>query len=73
LALKICVPYQQLSVYATELENLQVACELLRKLHRFISLKKRLELQLPSNVALVERDLTAAALTIYELGFYFIK
>lgn len=49
--------------YATELENLQSTCELLRKLHRFISLKRRLEVQLATS----DRDISAAALTIYEL------
>jgi hypothetical protein len=42
---------------------LQLTCELLRKLHRFILLKRRLEAQLSTS----DRDLSTAALTVYEL------
>ncbi|KAI9254403.1 Golgi transport complex subunit 5-domain-containing protein [Helicostylum pulchrum] len=65
LAHKIRDPYKQLVIYATQLENMQTTCELLRKLHRFILLKRRLEVQLaPDNL---DRDISTAALTIYEL------
>lgn len=63
LSQKIRGPYQELVKYATELENLQLTCELLRKLHRFILLKLRLEAQLGTS----DRDISTAALTIYEL------
>ncbi|KAG2213786.1 hypothetical protein INT46_005241 [Mucor plumbeus] len=63
LSHKIRDPYKQLSTYATQLENLQLTCELLRKLHRFILLKRRLEAQLSTS----DRDLSTAALTVYEL------
>lgn len=44
---------------------MQTTCELLRKLHRFILLKRRLEIQLaPDNL---DRDISTAALTIHEL------
>ncbi|CEP16124.1 hypothetical protein [Parasitella parasitica] len=56
-------PYKQLKTYATQLENLQLTCELLRKLHRFILLKRRLETQLSTS----DRDISTAALTVYEL------
>lgn len=65
LAHKIRDPYKQLSIYATQLENMQTACELLRKLHRFILLRRRLEAQLAHNNN--DRDISTAALTIYEL------
>ncbi|EPB89138.1 hypothetical protein HMPREF1544_04005 [Mucor circinelloides 1006PhL] len=63
LSHKIRDPYKQLCTYATQLENLQLTCELLRKLHRFILLKRRLEAQLSTS----DRDISTAALTIYEL------
>ncbi|KAI8647395.1 Golgi transport complex subunit 5-domain-containing protein [Parasitella parasitica] len=63
LSQKIRDPYKQLKTYATQLENLQLTCELLRKLHRFILLKRRLEAQLSTS----DRDISTAALTIYEL------
>ncbi|KAG2203028.1 hypothetical protein INT47_013244 [Mucor saturninus] len=63
LAHKIRDPYNQLVMYATQLENMQITCELLRKLHRFILLKRRLEIQLQSH----DRDISTAALTLYEL------
>ncbi|GAN05361.1 conserved oligomeric Golgi complex subunit 5-like [Mucor ambiguus] len=63
LSHKIRDPYKQLCIYATQLENLQLTCELLRKLHRFILLKRRLEAQLSTS----DRDISTAALTIYEL------
>lgn len=44
---------------------MQTTCELLRKLHRFILLKKRLEVQLSHDN--IDRDISTAALTIYEL------
>ncbi|KAI9486654.1 MAG: Golgi transport complex subunit 5-domain-containing protein [Benjaminiella poitrasii] len=63
LSLKIKAPYKQLSTYARELENLRQTCELLRKLHRFILLKRRLETQLTTG----DRDVATAALTMHEL------
>lgn len=63
LSHKIRDPYKQLCTYATQLENLQLTCELLRKLHRFILLKRRLEAHLSTN----DKDISTAALTIYEL------
>ncbi|RCH84577.1 hypothetical protein CU098_001481, partial [Rhizopus stolonifer] len=63
LSHKIRDPYKQLSAYATQLENMQITCELLRKIHRFTLLKRRLELQLSTN----EQDISTAALTVYEL------
>lgn len=65
MAHKIRDPYDQLVIYATQLENMQITCELLRKLHRFILLKRRLEVQLAHNNN--DRDISTAALTIYEL------
>lgn len=65
MAHKIRDPYNQLVTYATQLENMQTTCELLRKLHRFILLKRRLEIQLAHNNN--DRDISTAALTIYEL------
>ncbi|KAI7888110.1 Golgi transport complex subunit 5-domain-containing protein [Mucor mucedo] len=64
LAHKIRDPYNQLVMYATQLENMQITCELLRKLHRFILLKRRLEIQLSQSH---DRDISTAALTLYEL------
>lgn len=52
-------------MYATQLENMQITCELLRKLHRFILLKRRLEIQLARTNN--DRDISTAALTLYEL------
>ncbi|KAI7898782.1 Golgi transport complex subunit 5-domain-containing protein [Cokeromyces recurvatus] len=63
LSLKIKTPYEQLSVYARELENLQETSEILRKLHRFILLKRRLDSQL----TISDRDVATAALTMHEL------
>lgn len=65
MAHKIRDPYSKLLGYATQLENMQIACELLRKLHRFILLKRRLEVQLANTNS--DRDVSTAALTIYEL------
>ncbi|KAI8388643.1 Golgi transport complex subunit 5-domain-containing protein [Radiomyces spectabilis] len=74
LVSKIKDPYHQLQSYTTQLENLQQTCELLRRLHRFLLLKRRLEGQLPSTEntsiepdSMAGRDLSAAALTVHEL------
>ncbi|KAI8376615.1 Golgi transport complex subunit 5-domain-containing protein [Choanephora cucurbitarum] len=63
LAHKIRDPYQQLSTYATELENAQIVCDYLRKIQRFMLLKRRLATQLSDD----DRDMSTAALTVYEL------
>ncbi|PHZ14047.1 uncharacterized protein RHIMIDRAFT_200796 [Rhizopus microsporus ATCC 52813] len=58
LALKIRYPYDQLSTYARQFENMQTTCDLLRKLYRFTILKRRLD---------VQADTPTAALILYEL------
>ncbi|KAI8362658.1 Golgi transport complex subunit 5-domain-containing protein [Blakeslea trispora] len=63
LAHKIRDPYQHLSTFTTELENIQTACDYLRKIQRFMLLKRRLASQLSDN----DRDMSTAALTVYEL------
>ncbi|KAI8097718.1 Golgi transport complex subunit 5-domain-containing protein [Halteromyces radiatus] len=79
LSLKIRTPYEQLETYTTQLRNLQTTCDLLRRLHRFIVLFKRLSSQYSgpmekkalddsSKETMNERDITAAATTIHELG-----
>ncbi|KAF7727816.1 hypothetical protein EC973_007047 [Apophysomyces ossiformis] len=70
LATKIRDPYDQLQTYAIQLENFQATSDILRRLHRYLLLTRRLQTQLPSqegklNVA--ERDIAAAALTVHEL------
>lgn len=66
LATKIRDPYNQLQSYNIQLENLQYTSDLLRRLHRFIVLARRLESQLGTTSS--DRDMSAAALTLYELG-----
>ncbi|KAI8149956.1 Golgi transport complex subunit 5-domain-containing protein [Fennellomyces sp. T-0311] len=61
LAGKIRDPYEQLSNYTIQLEHLHQTADLLRRLHRFVVLVRRLETQL-------DRDIAAAALTIHEIG-----
>ncbi|KAI9265196.1 Golgi transport complex subunit 5-domain-containing protein [Phascolomyces articulosus] len=61
LAGKIRDPYQQLNTYTIQLEHLHQSADLLRRLHRFVVLVRRLETQL-------DRDIAAAALTIHEIG-----
>ncbi|KAI9491511.1 Golgi transport complex subunit 5-domain-containing protein [Zychaea mexicana] len=61
LAGKIRDPYQQLNNYTIQLEHLHQTADLLRRLHRFVVLVRRLENQLG-------RDMAAAALTISEIG-----
>lgn len=63
LSSKIRDPYLQLLEYTQQLENLQITSELLRKLQRFMLLRRRLEAQLSTN----EQDITTAAMTLYEL------
>ncbi|KAI9250271.1 Golgi transport complex subunit 5-domain-containing protein [Sporodiniella umbellata] len=65
IAIKIVDPYQNLSQYARQFENLQATCDLLRKLHRFIVLKHRLETQLLSTSS--ADHISTAALILYEL------
>ncbi|CDS07498.1 hypothetical protein LRAMOSA01447 [Lichtheimia ramosa] len=65
LATKIRDPYNQLQSYNIQLENLQYTSDLLRRLHRFIVLVRRLETQLGTTSS--DRDMSAAALTLYEL------
>ncbi|KAI7869385.1 Golgi transport complex subunit 5-domain-containing protein [Spinellus fusiger] len=69
LASKIRDPYQQLQTYCTQLENLQNTSDLLRRLHRFLLLVRRLETQLISlKQETGERDMSSAALTLHELS-----
>ncbi|ORZ19511.1 Golgi transport complex subunit 5-domain-containing protein [Absidia repens] len=77
LSLKIRTPYEQLQNYSTQLKNLQTACDLLRQLHRFIVLCRRLTVQYPLPKAgeddsatsiVADRDIASAATTIYKLG-----
>ncbi|KAI8980400.1 Golgi transport complex subunit 5-domain-containing protein [Pilobolus umbonatus] len=65
MSTKIRDPYEQLKKHVVELENLQITCDLLRRLNRFLLLRKRLETQLPEGS--MERDNATAALTVYEL------
>ncbi|KAG1042930.1 hypothetical protein G6F43_011776 [Rhizopus delemar] len=68
LALKIRHPYEQLSYYSRQFENLQITCDLLRKLYRFIILRRRLETQLSSSISSSSADhIPTAALILYEL------
>ncbi|KAI8970068.1 Golgi transport complex subunit 5-domain-containing protein [Mycotypha africana] len=68
LSYKIKEPYKQLVTFATQLSNLQITCELLRKIHRFVVLKKRLEAQLSSKSNTGDRDIITAALTLSKLS-----
>ena len=61
LAGKIRDPYQQLNTYTIQLDHFHQTADLLRRLHRFVVLVRRLESQL-------DRDIAAAALTIHEIG-----
>jgi hypothetical protein len=63
LSLKIRTPYEQLSTYTTQFKNLQTTCELLRRLHRFIILSRRLDVS-----SSTDRDLASSATTLYKLG-----
>ncbi|KAG0185544.1 hypothetical protein DFQ28_009182 [Apophysomyces sp. BC1034] len=70
LVTKIRDPYNQLQTYAIQLENLQATSDILRRLHRYLLLTRRLQTQLPlqeGKLNVAERDIAAAALTIYEL------
>jgi hypothetical protein len=75
------VPNENLQSYIAQLERLGSAADILRDVHRFLHLSRRLELQYPldsssgKNVtdALdakvnTDRDLSKAALTLSELG-----
>lgn len=76
LGQKVRNPYEQLQTYNLQLENLQLASSLLRRLHRFLVLIHRLESQLSFDVsgkdaagsAEKEGDMRAAALTLHEIG-----
>lgn len=73
---KVRNPYEQLQTYNLQLENLQLASSLLRRLHRFLVLIHRLESQLSFDASgkdaagSVEKegDMRAAALTLHEIG-----
>ncbi|CAO3693108.1 unnamed protein product [Rhizopus stolonifer] len=65
IALKVRYPYQQLSHYSRQFENLQTTCDLLRKLYRFTILKRRLETQLESTSS--ADHIPTAALILHEL------
>ncbi|ORX48819.1 hypothetical protein DM01DRAFT_1338475 [Hesseltinella vesiculosa] len=73
LSSKVHPPFQQIQQCTIQLRNLQATSDVLRRLHRFIVLCKRLVTQYPvqvskDDVTLGERDLSAAAATVYELG-----
>ncbi|ORY97950.1 Golgi transport complex subunit 5-domain-containing protein [Syncephalastrum racemosum] len=69
LGAKIRDPYNQLQTYTTQLENMQETTDLLRRLHRFVILTRRLDSQLPNRDSQnsSERDIVSAALTLHEL------
>ncbi|KAJ3030527.1 Conserved oligomeric Golgi complex subunit, partial [Rhizophlyctis rosea] len=60
---KIRDPYSEIQAKTTELERIQAASEVLRRVIRFLYLVKRLETQLPGG----ERELAKAALSVNEL------
>ncbi|KAI9099496.1 Golgi transport complex subunit 5-domain-containing protein [Phlyctochytrium arcticum] len=60
---KVLVPYQQMRDHSVQLERVQQAAEVLRRIIRFMYLLRRLDTQLPGG----ERELPKAALTISEL------
>ncbi|KAI9318962.1 Golgi transport complex subunit 5-domain-containing protein [Dichotomocladium elegans] len=64
LSSKIRTPYNQLRDYNIQLEHLQETSDILRRIHRFLVLARRLEAQL-GNVS--DNDMAAAALTLYEI------
>ncbi|KAJ3151941.1 Conserved oligomeric Golgi complex subunit [Geranomyces variabilis] len=61
---KILVPHQEMRDKSLQLERIQSAAEVLRRVIRFMYLLRRLEVQLPGG----ERELPKAALTISELS-----
>ncbi|KAF9965881.1 Conserved oligomeric Golgi complex subunit [Mortierella alpina] len=63
LSLKIKTPSEQIQTYTMQLERLQAASEMLRRVLRFLYLSKRLEMQMPGG----ELELTQAALTLSEV------
>ncbi|KAI8338590.1 Golgi transport complex subunit 5-domain-containing protein [Chlamydoabsidia padenii] len=69
LSLKIRTPYEQLGTYTTQFKNLQTTCELLRRLHRFIILCRRLATEYgDDDLTVTDRDLASAATTLYKLS-----
>ncbi|KAI8072374.1 Golgi transport complex subunit 5-domain-containing protein [Gongronella butleri] len=69
LSTKVRPPFEQIQQYTIQLRNLQATSDVLRRLHRFTILCKRLTSQYPVQADTVpDRDLAAAATTLYELG-----
>lgn len=74
---RIRSPKESLQSYISQLERISSAADILREVHRFLHLSRRLELQYPleqssgadgtDSKVTAERDLSKAALTLSEL------
>ncbi|KAF9430931.1 Conserved oligomeric Golgi complex subunit [Podila epigama] len=63
LSFKVKTPFELIQTYTIQLERLQIASEMLRRVLRFLYLCKRLEMQMPGG----DLELTKAALTLSEV------
>ncbi|KAK9729003.1 hypothetical protein K7432_000637 [Basidiobolus ranarum] len=63
---KVRVPYEQILGYTTQLERLQNASDVLRRVMRFLQLAHRLETQVQGG----DREFTSAALSLRELDTF---